>query len=126
MVAIKRAPLEKRHRALMHEVHCPCVNRDMGSTERGDGGGRGIEANEMHRHIAVVFEGGCNRQACGEIATGRINKRVDVLSPVLFKDVVNGLAVEVGTADKAFELYAVCGFFGHGVIMFTPQNYIYK
>ena len=88
----------------MHEVHCPGINRDVGSTEGGNGGSGSVESYEVDGHIAVVFEGRSDGEAGGEITSCRVNQHVDLLSLVLFKDVVNGLAVEVGTADETFQL----------------------
>ena len=85
----------------MHEVHCPSINRDVESTEGGDGGGRDVESDEMHRHIAVIFEGGCDLQACGEITSGGVNQHVDLLTGISGKHIVNSLAVVISIS--AFE-----------------------
>ena len=73
----------------------------MGSTEGSNVGGRGIEPYEMHRHIAVVFEGRSDGEAGGEIAAGRVNQHVDLLALVFGKHFIDGLAVVI--AISAFE-----------------------
>ena len=50
----------------MHQIHGPGVNGDVSRAERSDGCGGSIEAHEMHIDIAVVLEGGGDRQAGGE------------------------------------------------------------
>ena len=50
----------------------------------------------------LVVDGIVRAEGGGEVTTGGVNKHVYLLSPVLFKDVVNGIAVEVGTAAEAF------------------------
>ena len=87
----------------MHEVHCPCVNGDVGRAERSDGCGRGIETHEMHIDIAVVAEGCGDRQAGGEGTAEAVDKDVYLLAIVLGKLAVNGRAVEVVPSDVAFQ-----------------------
>ena len=105
----------------MHEVHSPGIHRDMRSTERSDGGCRGIEPHEMHIDIAVVFESGGDTEAGGERAAEAVNKDIDALPLVLGEGRVNGLAVEVRASNVAFKRDVVCGF-RHGVIVLRHED----
>lgn len=122
LVGVETAPLKERHRALMHEVHSPGIHRDMGGTERSDGGGRGIETHEMHGDIAVVLERSGDRQAGGERAAEAVDKDIDALTLVCCEGCVNGLAVEVRASDVPFEGDVVCGF-GHRKSNLLCQRY---
>lgn len=57
----------------------------------------------MHGDIAVVFEGGGDRQVGGERTAEAADKDVDLLSLVPGEFAVNGRAVEVDASDVAFE-----------------------
>lgn len=57
----------------------------------------------MHGDIAVVFEGGGDRQVGGERTAEAADKYVDTLTLVLCEGFVNGRAVEVDASDVAFE-----------------------
>lgn len=76
LVAVERAPFvtaagalqsrEQGHRAFVNEIHGPGIDGDVYCAKRSDGGGRGIESDEMHRHFAVVTEGGRDGEAGSE------------------------------------------------------------
>ena len=76
LVAVERAPfvtaagaLQSRkqgHREFVNEIHGPGIDGDVYCAKRSDGGGRGIESDEMHRHFAVVTEGGRDGEAGSE------------------------------------------------------------
>lgn len=104
----------------MDEIHAAGINGDVGRTERSDGGGRSIESDEMHRHIAVVTEGGRDREAGSERATERVDKDVDALALVFGKNGVHVATVEVIASDVAFKRNVICGF-RHGKTLFAAK-----
>ena len=104
----------------MHEVHSAGINGDVSRAERSDGSGGSIETHEMHIDIAVVTEGGRDRQAGSEGTAEAVNKHVDLLAIVLDKLLVNGSTFEVIPSDVAFELNVVCGF-RHGKTNFATK-----
>lgn len=89
LVAVQAAPLEEGGGTLVNEVHGTRINGDVSRAERSDGSGGSIETHEMHIDIAVVTEGGRNRQAGGEGAAEAVNKGIDRLAVVLGKYSVN-------------------------------------
>lgn len=103
MSRVKAAPLEESHRTLMHEIHSPCVNGNVSRTERSDGCGGSIESDEMHIYLAVIAEGGGDRQAGGERPTEGVDKHVYLLALEFGKGFVNRRAVEVVASDVAFQ-----------------------
>ena len=108
----------------MDEIHAAGINGDVGRTERSDGGGRSIESDEMHRHIAVVTEGGRDREAGSERATERVDKDVDALALVFGKNGVHVATVEVIASDVAFKRNVICGF-RHGKTNFATKLPLY-
>lgn len=104
----------------MNEIHAAGINGDVCGTERSDGCGRSIETHEMHIDIAVVTEGGRDRQAGGEGTAEAVDKDIDLLAVVLGEHGINVATVEVPASDVAFELNVVCGF-RHGKTNFATK-----
>ena len=97
----------QRRRTFLDEVHGVLVEGDMSRTERSDGSGGSIHADEVIADLAVVLEGCGDRQAGGEGAAEAVDKEVDLLALVFGKLLVNGSTVEVIASSVAFELNVV-------------------
>lgn len=92
---------------------------------RMDSGGRCLVSDEMHPHIAVVAEGGRDRQAGGEGTAEAVDKDTDLLAVVFGEHGVNVATVEVPDPEVAFELNVVCGF-RHGKTSFATKLPLYN
>ena len=107
LVGIEASPFKERSRTLVDEVHGVLVNGDMSSTERSDSCGRSIHADEVNADLAVVLESSGNGESSGEVATERVNQHVHFLAGILGEDIIDIIAVKVGTADEAFQVKIV-------------------
>ena len=114
----------QRRRTFVDEVHGVLVEGDMSRTERSDGSGGSIHADEVIADLAVVFESSGNGESGGKVAAERVNQHVHFLAFVLGEHRVNVGAVEVLASDVAFEL-DVIGRFRHGKINFTTKLDLY-
>lgn len=109
----------------MHEIHSTGINGDVGRTERSDGGGRGIESDEMHIDIAVILESSGDTEAGGQRASETVDKHIDRLALILGEFTVNGATVEVITSDVAFERNVICGFSHSVCVNYTAKLPLY-
>ena len=55
----------------------------------------------------MIAESRSDAQSCGDRAAEGVNEHVDWLILAFVKDIVNIVAVEVGTSDKAFKMKCV-------------------
>ena len=107
LVGIEASPFKERSRTLVDEVHGVLVNGDMSRTERSDSCGGSIHADEVNADLAVVLESSGNGESGGKVATERVNQHVHFLAGILGEDIIDIIAVKVGTADEAFQVKIV-------------------
>ena len=69
----------------------------------------------MHIDLAVVLEGGGDRQAGGERTAEAVDKHIHLLALEFGEGFVNRRAVEVIASDVAFKRYVVSDI-RHGVL----------
>ncbi len=73
----------------MLHVHLPRVNWDVNRAKRSDGCGGSVENNETHIDIAVVFEGGGDRQAGGKLPAELVIRTFTCLSTFFASSFIN-------------------------------------
>lgn len=91
----------------MNKVHRIGINADVLRAERGNRGCACVHAHKMDGNVRVVFERRGDAQGGSHGATEGVNKDMNRFADMFSENIIDIVAVEVGTADKAFEVEVI-------------------